>query len=237
MMQVENALVRMVLVEVLGQISAKQATRALAKRAMTDLNPKVREAAARELLQRPRADYRSLLLGGLRYPWAGGRTRRRDAGVREGHGGRAAVGRVCSADTIPPFTTRQGEKETLVVRELVRINHLKNCLMCHPGSFSRTDLVRGRVPTPGEPLPAPLKSPQYYDGSGTILVRADTTYLKQDFSVMQPVPNHDQWPEQQRFDYFLRTRPATLQEQQFLTEKNRERNLTVSRQAMLFALA
>ena len=139
-------------------------------------------------------------------------------------------------DTIPLVTIHRGEKEVTAVRELVRINHLRNCLMCHPGSFSRTDLVRGRVPTPGEPLPAPLSSPQYYDGSGTILVRADTTYLKQDFSVMLPVPNCDQWPDQQRFDYFLRTRPATMQEKQFLAEWKLDQTPTEAREALLFAL-
>jgi hypothetical protein len=41
----------------------------------------------------------------------------------------------------------------------VRINHLGNCLLCHSPSTSRADLVRGAVPTPGQPLPAPATTP------------------------------------------------------------------------------
>ena len=36
--------------------------------------------------------------------------------------------------------------------------------------------------------------------------------MQQDFSVLQPVANAAPWPEQQRFDYFVRTREATPQE-------------------------
>ena len=38
------------------------------------------------------------------------------------------------------------------------------------------------------------------------LVRADITYLRQDFSVMLDVPSADPWPTTQRFDYLVRTR-------------------------------
>ena len=48
-------------------------------------------------------------------------------------------------DATLPFTVRQGTKETTLIREVVRVNHLSNCLLCHPASFSRTDLVRGAV--------------------------------------------------------------------------------------------
>ena len=43
-------------------------------------------------------------------------------------------------------------------------------------------------------------------------VRADVTYLTQDFSVMQPVIDHGPWPDMQRFDFFARTRPLTEEE-------------------------
>jgi hypothetical protein len=93
---------------------------------------------------------------------------------------------------------------TYARRELVQINHLKNCMMCHAPSKDTTDLVRGRVPTPGEPLP-PLS--QYYESTEGIFVRADITYLRQDFSVPQPVDNHGRWPTMQRFDYLVRNVP------------------------------
>jgi hypothetical protein len=40
-------------------------------------------------------------------------------------------------------------------------------------------------------------------------VRADITYLKQDFSAMLPVTNPGLWPAEQRFDFFVRERLAT----------------------------
>ncbi len=43
-------------------------------------------------------------------------------------------------------------------------------------------------------------------------VRADVTYLKQDFSIAQEVIKADPWPKLQRFDFFVRTREATLAE-------------------------
>ena len=39
-----------------------------------------------------------------------------------------------------------------------------------------------------------------------VLVRFDVTYLRQDFSVMLPVADHQPWPEMQRFDFLVRTR-------------------------------
>ena len=54
-----------------------------------------------------------------------------------------------------------------LVREIVRVNHLGNCILCHAPSTDRADLVRGAVPTPGQALPAPVTTPQYYErGSG-----------------------------------------------------------------------
>ena len=47
-----------------------------------------------------------------------------------------------------------GRGQLSFVQELVRVNHLANCLLCHAPSFQRGDLVRGAVPTPGLPLPA-----------------------------------------------------------------------------------
>src|SRR5262249_27227169 len=95
---------------------------------------------------------------------------------------------------------RHGKQSYPVAREVVRINHLGNCVLCHAPSTARNDLVRGAVPTPGQPLPAPATTPQYYE-TGALFVRADVTYLKQDFSVVQPVDSPKSWPTHQRFDY------------------------------------
>src|SRR5262249_9361104 len=48
-----------------------------------------------------------------------------------------------------------------------------------------------------------------YGGSPDIFVRADVTYLRQDFSEMQPVANAAPWPAMQRFDFLVRTRTLT----------------------------
>src|SRR5207248_1679073 len=99
-------------------------------------------------------------------------------------------------------------------------------------SMARTDLVRGAVPPAGQPLPPPTAS-QYYD-NGTIFVRADSTYLKQDFSVMQPVEDHGEWPTYQRFDYVVRTRKTSGRELYLLARQ--EKSDQETRSAVLFAL-
>jgi hypothetical protein len=58
---------------------------------------------------------------------------------------------------------------------------------------------------PGQPLPT------YLQATGDF-VRADVTYLRQDFSALQPVEEPGAWPKVQRFDYLLRSRPLTPEE-------------------------
>src|SRR5262249_24196264 len=64
-------------------------------------------------------------------------------------------------------------------------------------------------------------------------VRADVTYLKQDFSVPQPVIKPGLWPVEQRYDYVVRTRKPTPQEQAALEANPNE---CPQKQAVLFAL-
>jgi hypothetical protein len=72
--------------------------------------------------------------------------------------------------------------------------------MCHkPGSVF--DTLAAQIPSEAAPLPL-SNTPQYYNGGGE-LIAASTTYLKQDFSVMQPVEKPGQWPKMQRYDYFV----------------------------------
>jgi hypothetical protein len=103
-----------------------------------------------------------------------------------------------------PFVNPEGKWSK---RELVRVNHMRNCVLCHAPSRSSMDLVRGLVPTPGKPIPV-----AYYQSRHGTFVRADVTYLKQDFSVMQHVADAAPWPYIQRFDYFVREREATPEE-------------------------
>ena len=85
--------------------------------------------------------------------------------------------------------------------------------MCHapavPGEVP-TQVTTAEVPRPDQPLPSP--SDGYNNSIPEVLVRLDVTYLRQDFSMMQPVADANPWPEMQRFDYLVRTRLLTDQE-------------------------
>src|SRR5262249_5566483 len=122
-----------------------------------------------------------------------------------------------AAPTVPFVDSKH---QTYMVREMVRVNHFSNCLLCHAPSTNVADLVRGAVPDPSQPLPPPTG--RYYESDKGMFVRADVTYLKQDFSVPQPVDKPGKWPVMQRFDYLVRTRPATMTDHQRPASKQRE---------------
>jgi hypothetical protein len=102
-------------------------------------------------------------------------------------------------------------KPALVVRELVRINYHRNCLLCH--APSNTGTVAPNTLTPGVPIPGePLTHNPYRSISPDVRVRLDVTYLRPDFSVLQAVADAHPWPEMQRFDFLVRTRTVTEEE-------------------------
>ena len=74
--------------------------------------------------------------------------------------------------------------------------------------------VSGTVPPPGHELPSasPESKGGYGSSSRELQIRADVTYLRQDFSLVQLVPNADPWPEMQRFDFLVRTRVVNAEE-------------------------
>jgi hypothetical protein len=232
LLMAENKPVRHLLVEVLSLIPGREAAAALAQRAMFDLSAEVRQAAIETLKDRPVGEFRPILLEGLSYPWAP---------VNE-HAAEALVA-LNFKEVIPDLIDLLDQRDPASVipaesgkgpqvRELVRINHLSNCNLCHVRSQGTTDLVRGLVPDPQQPLP-PISSTPYYQGNG-LFVRADVTYLRQEFSVVQPVSEPGPWPTFQRFDYLVRTRPATLDEEIF---GRRDESTTNShRQAIVFTL-
>jgi hypothetical protein len=207
----EHAQMRLSLVEWLCDRQEKEATVVLAQRVVFDLDVSVRNAAVAALKDRPQEDFAPVLYAALRYPWA--------PVVERAAQGLVALNVKGAADQLTrllhepdpraPFHLEKDGACVPVVRELVRVNHLRNCLLCHAPSANRSDLVRGFVPVPGEPLPPSLLA--YYSGRGApaAVVRADVTYLRQDFSVMQPVTDHGKWPARQRYDYLVRTRALT----------------------------
>jgi hypothetical protein len=189
---------------------------------MFDLAPEVREAAVTALSKRPADDYRQELLEGLRYPWPPAADHAAEALVALGdtEAVPTLVRLLKEADPVAAMDSGSGKGGQPVVREIVKVNHLANCLMCHGPSTNVTDLVRGRIPIPGQALPTPSTSPQYYEGTTGVFVRADVTYLKQDFSVVQPVLKPGLWPSNQRYDYLVRSRPATPKEKAELTKRS-----------------
>jgi hypothetical protein len=207
MFQVQNETLRQTMIELLAEIRTPEASAALARRALYDLSPEVRLAAALSLRARPREEYSATLLAGFRYPWEQVAWNATDALVAAGDVAAAPelVKLLNEPDPCAPYFNELGN---WAVREVASINHLRNCQLCHAPSTSSRDVVRGMIPTPGQPLPQ-----VYYQSTQGNFVRADVTYLKQDFSVIQPVVKHHPWPKQQRFDYVVRERELTLLEQ------------------------
>lgn len=209
MLMAENKPLRLLLIELLSAIRGQAASTALAQRAVFDLSPEVREAAIQALNERPPSEYRDSLLSALRYPWAPAADHAAEAlaALKDRDSIPQLVKLLDQPSPSQPFVS-VGEKDYRV-REIVQINHLGNCAMCHAQSVASTDPVRGQIPSPSQPLPPPV---QYYDNGNGIFVRADVTYLRQDFSAPQPVSSPGPWPSSQRFDYLVRTRSLTANE-------------------------
>jgi hypothetical protein len=209
------------LVKLLGRTGHPAATRALARTAVFDADADIRSVAVDALKGRWPADYAQILLQALRHP--------RAAAARNAAQAIIALDR---RDLLPELVTVLEEpgpcgplvkvingKAVVVVREVVKVNHHRNCLLCHApaptDSVERRILTDSRViaavPTPGSPLPARAKE-YYAGGEANVSVRADVTYLRQDFSLMQPVKDAWPWPAMQRFDYLVRTRVLTDEE-------------------------
>ncbi len=206
MLQPMDESVRFELVGGLSAIDSPVASAALVQRAIYDLSPRVRDAALNELRRRPTQQYQKQFLAGLRYPWA----------PVADHAAQAIVA-LNLQEVVPdlnrmvdlpnPGKPHEDEAGRWITTDLVRVNHLRSCYLCHAPSTSASDVIRGSVPTPGERV-----RPVYSRDDHVGFIRADVTYLKQDFSVVQEMPEADPWPRFQRFDYLVRTREATLAE-------------------------
>src|SRR5262249_28324647 len=151
MLQTEDEPNREGLVEWLAQNETLISSTALAQRAIFDLSPHVREAAVTALKTRPRITYRSVLLAGLRHPWAHVSDHAAEALVAVGDPDSVSeLKRLVDAPNPSGAFRLPGTSDRTFVRELVRVNHLRNCFLCHAPSFDERDLVRGLVPTPGK---------------------------------------------------------------------------------------
>jgi hypothetical protein len=200
---------RVVLARHLGAVPGTEASEALVQVALFDPHPDVRREAVASLARRPPAEYRGLLLRGLEFPRTIIAEHAAEAllALRQTETVPALLRLLDGPDPRAPYRKRNAQGR--YVREVVRIDHKLNCLLCHPPSFRATDPARRPVP--------PLREPPQTGGVGYLaaapqrnetFVRADVTYLKQDYSVMLRV-NSGTRREERRFDLFVRERLAT----------------------------
>jgi HEAT repeat protein len=247
----EEAPVRRMLVEMLADISGPAATAALARRAVFDLDPALRAESVEALKGRPAADSRPVFLAALRYPWAPAADHAAEA--------LAALG---DKEVIPALVTllkepdpaapRKLPRGSYVVQEVVRANHRANCLLCHPPAITGNEPVQGLDPVntvPSRSAQGATGRTGAWSGGGSggssggtnrapLVIRADITFLRQDFSVQLPgvrfAPVQEAAPAL-RFDFFVRTRRLTKSEVARLKEPWGEASYP-QREAVLFAL-
>jgi hypothetical protein len=230
-LQPEIVFARREAVKWLSDINGPRAGAALANLAVFDLSAEVREDAVSALGKRPRAEYRDALLRGLRYPWPPAADHAAEALVelRDVSAVPALTALLDQPDPAAP--TRKDGK--WVVSEMVRVNHMRNCYLCHAPALDVKDPIPGLVPTPGQELPV-----VYYQRGRGPFVRADVTYLRQDFSLMQRVEKPNKWPAWQRFDFLVRTRELPAKEAAALDKGPLHPRWMIypQREAVLFAL-
>jgi hypothetical protein len=239
----ERKSLRASFVQKLALTDTPATTKELAKAAMFDAEHEVRNAAIKALKTRKKEEYSEVLMSGIRYPLA---TVAKRAGMaiilldrKDMLPGLAEfLGETAPAD---PVETLVNEQPVCTVREVVRVNHHRNCLLCHAPAESRSaSEVPGVLPIPGMPFPSkPSEAYGQAVDSGDPMIRADTTYLRQDFSVLMPVANPAPWPEKQRFDFLVRTRVVEGKELLALKQKVQERPagyLSENHQAALHVL-
>jgi HEAT repeat protein len=249
MLMSEDARGRRLLVDLLARIPGGKASETLARRAMFDLDAGIREAAIESLRER-RDEARPVLLAGLRHVWAPAADHAAEALVALKD--RAAVPGLIDLLGQPDPAAPKKRGKLTVVSELVRLNHLTNCLVCHAPSVDRSGLVQGEVP--GMSQLVPKKS---YGGGGgssgggsgggssikirmtSVWARADIVFLRQDFSVQLPVVlplRPAAGPVPVRFDYTVRTRIVSPGESRQLRTERGDPTAYRQREAVLFAL-
>ncbi len=212
MLAAESVELRLGLVKFLIATPHVEATKALARMAIFSPEDDIRRAAITGLRVRREKDYTDILVNGLRYPWPAVADRAADAIVRlERKDLIPELLTVLESDDprLPAAREIDGKKVSFV-REMVRMNHHRNCVMCHAPSSGGSEMT-AEVAVQGQALPS---LPQGYNQSSSpdLLVRIDVTYLRQDFSAKLPVPDAAPWPEEQRFDFFVRERKLTDEE-------------------------
>ncbi len=204
---------RLELVKYLAGVSHVEATRALARLAIFSPEDGIHQAACKALKVRREKDYSEVLVKGLKYPLPAVARRASEA-----------IAKLERTDLIPhllnmlddpdpraPTVQEIDQKKIPVVRELVKINHRRSCLLCHPPSNS--DSISDEIPTAEVPVPGDSAREEGYNRRGRdtdldLLVRIDVTYLRQDFSQLK-LMRDDGFCRFVRFDFLVRNRVLT----------------------------
>lgn len=232
-LQIDHPRLRLEMIDALRNSNFDAAIKVLVNKAKFDLEPEVRGAAIEALADIAPNKIRQPLLEGLNYPWHVVAQHSAEALVRLND--QEAVATLIDMLDLPhpklPIET-SGE---MVQRELVGINHMRNCLLCHAPSTNERDSVRGRIPHQSRPLTGSYIEELLGATEVPFAVRADITYLEQDFSVVLPVEKPGPWPREQRFDFVVQQKKlkpvkAKQEAMRILNSPNWNRN------AIIFAL-
>jgi HEAT repeat protein len=259
MLMAEEKPIRQILVDMLAEIPGSQSTVSLAQRAVFDIDAEVRRSAVAALKDRKAADYRAVFIRGLRYPWTAAADHAAEALVSL-KDTRAVPEMVALLKLPHPSLPGIVNKNYSIFRDVVRTNHLNNCLLCHPPGANGTEPVLGLDPVLTVPANAGVATvvtqlqatpgSHNYGGNRTastqvpvivqvpLLVRGDVTYLRQDFSVRLPVnPQLSTQPgtTTARYDYVVRTRYVPTKAAQMLLEQLGEKSYP-QRDSVLYAL-
>jgi len=205
----EMAAVRRIACEVYRTIEGPEALDGLIAAAVFDTDFETRNAAVFALSERPRDQVIPKLIEMMDYPWVRAVEHTIEALIAlkaDTAAGPLAVF-LDRPHPAAPASVVVGAASQTVRKEMVKTNHARNCMLCHAPSFDASDKVRASIPDPTRPLTVAA----YYSSSQDF-VRADTTFLRQDFSVVQPVANPGPWPTHQRYDYLIAFRNATENE-------------------------
>lgn len=197
------------LVQLLGGISHADATKYLAQIAIFSPHAAAREAAIDSLKVRKSTDYRDTLLEGMEYPLSSAVDNAADAILKLELTENEVLQRLTWMIDSGAVQIRNNQ-----VREVVKINHHRNCALCHPASSADSVFVAA-VPSMLEQLPKPgALAAGGYGFHDTRSIDFAVTYLRPDFSLVLPVPKaqREVWPEMQRFDFLVRTRQLSRAE-------------------------
>lgn len=216
---------RIGLVQFLGKIPHVEATPAIARLALYSEEAEIRREASIILKSRREKDYDGVLRAALRYPYPQVAERAMDLIARLDRKDLAGelVRLLEESDPRKPIPVNNSKSSK--IRELVRIRHSENCLLCHPPIRSDHEpLLAGNLatlrqrhargwqePIKGIPL-FDRNFSGFYNSSNQIsgpAIRFDIVFLKQDFSVTLSTDNGK---TKDRFDFVVRERTISESE-------------------------